>query len=463
MRKMQNGRATKPSTGESVIVDVTAVNSRGEGVARYGKDHFVLFAAETLPGERVQGRVTLVKKNYGILKVEKILEPSPDRRDPKCPWFGICGGCSFQHADYDLQCSLKKRSVQDALMKELGPEFPLLVEDCIKSPALWNYRNKASFPVRSAGKTTLFGFFRRDSHYLVPVDTCPVLQKPLQEALKELPFMIDLLGWQGYDERKHAGFLRHISLRVTKAEALSLVFVVREPLKNEKRKDLDRLCDFLRGRKGSGLPSVFVNVNSKPGNRIFGHKTFHIAGPDCVEERVGNHRLKFGPTSFFQVNPFLAERLFETALSGFDRGKKIVELYSGVGAMTLGLAEKASHLYACESWPEAASYLEANLGENGFPKARVIPQAAEEALEAIKPEDCEALLIDPPRTGCSVEVRRKILSLRPDRIVYVSCNPATLARDLGTFVAGKYRILRVVPLDMFPQTPHVETITFLSL
>jgi 23S rRNA (uracil1939-C5)-methyltransferase len=453
----------KPETGKSITVNVVAVNSRGEGVARYGKDGFVLFAAGSLPGERVQGRVTLVKKNYGVLKVENILQPGPDRRNPKCPWFGTCGGCSLQHADYDLQCSLKKRSVQDALMKELGPEFPLLVEDCIKSPALWNYRNKASFPVRSAGKTTHFGFFRRDSHNLVPVDTCPVLQKPLQEVMKELPFMIDLLGWQGYDERKHAGFLRHISLRSTKAEALSLVLVVREPLKNEKRKDLARLWDFLSGRESSRFPSVFVNVNSKPGNRIFGSKTYHIAGPDCIEEHVGNYRLKFGPTSFFQVNPFIAERLFKTALSGFDRGEKIVELYSGVGAMTLGLAEKASHLYACESWPEAASYLETNLVENGFRNTRVIPESAEKALEAIEPEDCEALLIDPPRTGCSLEVRRKILSLRPDRIVYVSCNPATLARDLGTFVAGKYRILRVVPLDMFPQTPHVETIAFLSL
>ncbi|MFP4483105.1 MAG: 23S rRNA (uracil(1939)-C(5))-methyltransferase RlmD, partial [Thermovirgaceae bacterium] len=142
----------KPVRGKSVIVNVSAINSRGEGVARYGEERFVLFAAGALPGERVQGRVSLLKKNYGVLELENILEPIPERRVPRCPWFGLCGGCSLQHADYDFQCLLKKRSVQDALMKELGPEYSLMVEDCIKSPREWNYRNKAVFPVRKAGK-----------------------------------------------------------------------------------------------------------------------------------------------------------------------------------------------------------------------------------------------------------------------------------------------------------------------
>jgi 23S rRNA (uracil1939-C5)-methyltransferase len=244
---------------------------------------------------------------------------------------------------------------------------------------------------------------------------------------------------------------------------LSVVFVVRASLEGRKRRELERVCRFLENRKEFGLPSVFVNINRKRGNRVFGLETLHIAGPGHIEERIGDYTLRFGPTSFFQVNSFLAEKLFETARSGFDTEKNVVELYSGVGAMTLGLAEKASFLHAAESWPEAADYLKANLWGNGFRNARIVGKTAESALDSITAEDCDALLLDPPRTGCSPEVRRKILSLKPERIVYVSCNPATLARDLGTFVAGKYRILRVVPLDMFPQTPHVETVAFLSL
>jgi len=453
----------KPETGKSVTVNIVAMNSRGEGVARYGEERFVLFAAGALPGETVQGHISALKKNYGILDVENILEPVPERRAPRCRWFGLCGGCSLQHADYDFQCSLKKRSVQDALAKEIGSEYSFMVEDCIKSPREWNYRNKAVFPVRKEGKETRFGFFRRNSHHLVPVDICPVLQEPLEKLMQDIPFLVDILGWEGYDERRHAGFLRHISLRATKEGGLSIVFVVRSSLDGRKRRELERVCRFLGNRKEFGFPSVFININRKRGNRVFGLETLHIAGPEHITERIGDHILRFGPTSFFQVNSFLAEKLFETALSGFDTEKKIVELYSGVGAMSLGLAKKASFLHAAESWPEAADYLKTNLAENGFNNAVIVGRTAETALDMMTAEDCEALLVDPPRTGCSPEVRGKILSLRPDRIVYVSCNPATLARDLGTFVANKYRIQRVVPLDMFPQTPHVETVAFLSL
>lgn len=453
----------KRETGKTVTVEISSINSRGEGVARHGKEHFVFFVPGALPGETVLGRISSLKKTYGTLDIRDILEASPHRRVPKCPWFNLCGGCSLQHADYGFQCFLKKRRVQDALMKELGNEYSSMVADCIKSPGEWHYRNKAIFPVVRQGKSAKFGFFRRNSHHLVPVDTCPILQQPLEAMMQDIPAMIDLLGWRGYDEKRHSGFLRHVSLRATKDRKTSLILIVREGLRKHERVDLEKLGDFLKNRSDYASPSVFVNINGKRGNRVFGLHTEHIAGTEYIEENFGGYRLRFGASSFFQVNPLLNERLVEEALSGFDNGHNIVELYSGAGTMTLGLAEKASFLHAAESWPEAAGYLKENLAENGFRNVRVLGDTAEKALDHITRDSCDALLLDPPRAGCSVEVRQKILSLKPERIVYVSCNPATLARDLNSFISDGYKILRIVPLDMFPQTPHVETVAFLGL
>lgn len=453
----------KPATGETLVAEVTSVNSRGEGVARYGDERFVLFAAGALPGEKVKGRVRVVKKTYGALDVLEILEPGTHRHAPECPWFGLCGGCSLQHADYGLQSMLKKRSVQDALMKELGAGYSSIVKDCVKSPREWRYRNKAVLPVRSYGKKTRFGFFRRDSHDIVPVESCPVLQEPLGKIMSDIPFIIDLLGWPAYSEKYHSGLLRHIALRFSNTGTISITLVTRSFSQAKSQKGLKNLCTFLEGKYDTFSPSVFVNVNQNRGNRIFGLETHHVAGPACMEEKVGNHTLRLGPTSFFQVNPFVSGKLIDTALSAFAGGMRVVELYSGVGAMTLPLADKSAFLHAAESWPEAAGYLKRNLSENGFTNAKVIGKKAEEALGHIGHGDCEGLLLDPPRSGCSREVLEKAIRLRPERIVYVSCNPATLARDLKLLIGGGYGVLHITPFDMFPQTTHVETAAVLAL
>lgn len=452
----------KPDEGQNIVVNITSVNSRGEGVARFGEDRFVLFAAGALPGEKIKGRVKKIKKSYGILEIEEIIEKSPDRRVPSCRWFERCGGCSLQHADYELQCFLKKRALQDALMKELGSGCDYIVDDCVKSPDEWHYRNKASFPVRFDDKKSQYGFFMRDSHRVIPVDFCPVLQNPLEEAMKNIPKILEILKWPAYDEKKHLGVLRHIVLRATKSGNVSFVFVVRSFRQKDEQKKLRDLRSFLNSRGYRSFPSVFVNVNKKRGNQIFGLRTFHIAGPAFIEERIGNHILRFGPTSFFQVNPLITEKVFETAISGFKTGGRVVELYSGVGAMTLPLVGKSSFVHAVESWPEAANFLKENLFRSGFTNASVEGTTAEDFLERVDKDYCEGILLDPPRSGCSRKVIDKLLFLRPERIVYVSCNPATLARDLKNLVGDGYKITRITPFDMFPQTTHVESVAFLE-
>jgi len=439
--------------GDSLQLVIENINSLGQGVARFGTERFVLFVPGALPGETVRGTLVQLKKQYGLVELSEIIEKHPGRVDPLCPHFSECGGCSLQHAGYDTQLRLKEEILRSAL-ERIGGIFEPPVESIRPSPSEWGYRNKASFPVRRLGKRNCLGFYRRSSHSLVPVRECPVLDRVLGGMLPGINEIVSGSGVTAYDERNARGLLRHMVLRGSRSSSLPLVVPVLNsrpsgrvtgPVEIMARSIIDELAP-------GGL---CFNFNMVRGNTIFGPRSQLFEGGDSVVENMDKREIAYGPTSFFQVNTEQAIELFSSAASDSNAGpgSDILELYAGVGAMSLFLLAMGASVKAVESHPESARFMKENFRRNGFPDGCVRETRAENALSEDK---CDCVVVDPPRSGLGPEVVRKISTIKPERVVYVSCNPATLARDAKLLKEAGFCPKNFRPFDMFPQTAHVE-------
>ena len=437
---------------ERLRLEIGGFSSDGSGIAR--TDRGVVFVAGALPGELVEAEVTKRRKDFALARTVAVERPSPGRIAPHCPVFGECGGCQLQHADYPLQLSLKAGLVRDA-MTRLGGFAPELLDDleCVPSPRPWGYRNKASFPVQSLRGRIVTGFYRGGTHRLAPVKNCPVNAAPLNAlygaVLKKLPS----LPFGGYDETTHEGKLRHLVMRAGLNTGQTLLsFVLNGRL-------AARGIKALVAAGAAGRPSTLtLNHNSKPGNTILGTHTEPLIGTGRIAERLDDWTLEFDTTSFFQVNTGQAERLFRHAAEQ-ARGTDILELYSGVGSLTCYLA-RGARVTAVEEWRSAVRMAERNLAANGL-EVRTLCARAEEAVADLH-GSYGTVVVDPPRDGCDRAVLEAIQSFRTPRVVYVSCNPATLARDARILAGYGYRLASIRSFDMFPQTVHVETVALMS-
>lgn len=449
----------KPLDAESIEVEVESVNSRGDGVARLGSERFVMFVPGALPGETVWGKVSLLKRSYGVMDIHEIRQPHPERINPKCPWYGRCGGCAFQHASYDLQLEMKERTVREAFSK-IARFYPDQQNKCLGSPKEWNYRNKASFPVRPYGLTRRIGFFSQGSHELIPIDECPVLENKIGEWIRPLSRILESSQIEAYDERTHSGFLRHLVARCGSCgDSSLLVPVIRFPRKEaftaEVLEFLDRLYKGIEGVGG-----IVANYNSAPGNTIFGGHSRLIEGNGGINEKLGGFNFRYGPTSFFQVNTRQAEALFNTAVMELESfgSERVLELYSGTGALTLFIAKNRKMVHAVEEWSESCTYLKENANLNDMKNIRIMEMSSEKAIKILAKCRFDAVVVDPPRKGCSEEVLKGICSMRPEAVIYISCNPATLARDSVLLMNNGYNLQKIQVFDMFPQTFHVESL-----
>ena len=450
--------------GDKIRITIDRLNNEGEGVARTGDTGLVLFVPDALPGEDVTVRVVRVKKNYGTTKVLERHSSSPDRIAPRCPSFNICGGCQLQHINYDTQLKLKKQSVIDALSRIAGmPEPP--VEDCLASPMQWGYRNKASLPVQKNINTNFTaGFYKSRTHQTVPFSTCPVLLPTVNKNLSILCRKLLNMGMCGYDEFSPdniTNFIRHIVMRSAQNTGENLCGVVgtRYPKKSELEKIIS-----LQKIKALNLNGMVFNKNSSEGNFIWGDEFKSLYGTPVINEKLCAYDFTFEISSFFQVNTAQAENLYKYAArcAAEISPKNILELYSGIGSLSVFLAACAEKVTAVESWEPAAKYIPLNAERNGMSNIEGNTARAEDIVDSLTDKKYDCLVMDPPRTGCLPEVIKAALKILPERIVYVSCNPSTLARDLKILCSDKYSLLSAKPFDMFPQTGHVETVVLMS-
>lgn len=444
--------------GQVIEAEVHGLGHAGEGVARY--QNFTLFIPGGLPGDRLRARVTEVKKNFGRAELLAVLAPAPGRVTPPCPVYAECGGCQLQHLDYAAELAAKREQVRNAL-ERLGGLKGVPVHPTLGMAEPWRYRNKAQFPVGVLGDQVVAGFFAPGSHRIVDIDDCLIQHPVANRILREVKELAARYRVPIYDERSHTGVLRHVLVRVARhgGDAMAVLVTATADLPHD-----HEIAGELMARIPE-LISVWQNINPERTNVVLGEESVHLAGQEGLVDRIGDLEFFISPRSFFQVNPAQTEVLYRKALeyAALHGGEVVIDAYSGIGTISLFLARQAGQVYGIEEVPEAVADARANAERNGIANATFLAGAVEEVLprlyaEGVRPD---VVVFDPPRKGCDPAVLEAAVAMAPRRMVYVSCNPATLARDLGMLAEKGYRTLEVQPVDMFPHTHHVESCALL--
>ncbi len=451
-------------------VTCSALGTQGEGIAR-SEDGTVLFIPCLLPGERAQVRVLKVKGNIAYARIEDLLTPAEMRVRPKCAVFGKCGGCQLQHLKYHMQLKFKTGVVKDALRKIAGLDLP--VAACERSEKEYAYRNKLQLPVGQRGGENVVGFFAERSHRIVPTQACPLHADWAEGLIRALLGFMEKCGLDGYDEETGQGQIRHIVVReLRKKYIVTLVTTVPE------LKGIDYLFFLLD--KVFPEYSFWLNVNDKPTNVIFGEEFRLLKGPGFYDCQDGGLTYEVGPRTFVQVNENVRGKLYDRALSFADEGDTVIDCYAGGGLLTAKFAKKCRKAYGIEIVPEAHDCAEKLKTDNALgERMENLCGKVEDLLAGVLEREPDALVVlDPPRAGVARGVLELLIRKNVGRIVMISCDPATLARDVGILTgaliekdgalvkaevpAGLYSVTCVEPFDMFPQTKHVETLVFLS-
>ena len=438
-------------------LEITGYTAEGMGVARL--EGRVVFVPGTIRGETWQVQLLKVKTAVAWGRGVKLLLPSPERREPDCPLAGRCGGCQYRHMSYREELEAKGQRVQDALARVGGVSLALPPVLGAEDPL--RYRNKVQFPVAREKRGLAVGYYRARSHDVLDVEDC-LLQPESVTALRRA-----FKGWMerfqvpAYDEESRTGLIRHLYVRTNRAgEALCCVVA------NGKRiPRAPELAEALR-QAVPALAGLVLNVNTRDTNVILGPDYRTIWGRDFLEEELCGMTFRLSVPSFFQINRAQTERLYQKALelAGLTGTETVLDLYCGIGTISLALARRAGQVIGAEIVPEAVADAQANARRNGVPNVRFLcgdaGQAAFQlAQEGIRPQ---VICVDPPRKGLAPEVPEVLASMAPERIVYVSCDPATLARDVKRFAALGYQTVSAQAVDLFPRTQHVETVCLLS-
>ena len=433
---------------------IDGYSSQGLGIARI--DGQVVFVHGAVRGETCDVLVMKVLKNAAFGKIAALAEPSPARRQPDCPYYGRCGGCDFRHMSYEEELWAKRARVQDALTRIGGAE--IAVEEILGAEQPLHYRNKSIYPISPAGEV---GFYRARSHQVVHVEHC-LIQKPEADALAQaVRDYIARFQVEPYNEATGRGLLRHLYVRTScRGESLACLLVNGSRLPHEQE-----LVDMLRAA-APGVCGVVLGENTRRGNAILGDRYRTLWGRDYLTDTLCGLELRLSVPSFYQVNHDQAQRLYEKALeyAGLTGRELAVDLYCGAGTITQVLARRARHVIGGEIVPEAIRDAEDSARRNGVENVEFLcgdasRLAAELRQRGLRPD---VICVDPPRKGLAPDVVEAAASMEPERIVYVSCDPATLARDAARFAPLGYRPVRACAVDLFPGTAHIETVCLLS-
>lgn len=469
---------------DSIELKIEDMGVDGEGIGKY--EGMTFFVKDAVIGDTIRAGITKLKKNYGYARVQEILEPSPYRVQPECPLYARCGGCQIQAMDYRQQLCYKQKKVRGNLIR-IGGFAPELIdsvmEEIVGMEQPYRYRNKAQFPIGAdRDGMPVAGFYAARTHSIIPVEDCKLGVTQNEQILGTVLSYMRENGVRPYDETTGKGLVRHVLIRYgfTSKELMVCLVINGETLPQEK-KLVDALC------KIEGMTSISVNINRKNTNVILGEETRTVWGSDYITDQIHLRDCDNGfaltdtaityhisPQSFYQVNPVQTEKLYSLALSyaGLTGKETVWDLYCGIGTISLFLAQKAGKVYGVEIVPQAIEDARSNAALNGITNASFFVGKAEEILpefyekESRKPDTDmlhpDVIVVDPPRKGCDEKCLETMLRMKPERIVYVSCDPATLARDLKILCGGGYELRKVRPVDQFGHTTHVESVVLMQ-
>ncbi len=444
-------------------LEITGMTAEGSGVGR--ADGMAVFAANTAVGDKILAHAIKVKKNYAVAKVIKIITPSPDRVEVDCPVFNRCGGCVYRHISYEAELRIKQQRVQDAFERIGGMNIRL--NPIIGSEKTEFYRNKAQLPIgKDSNGNTKIGFFSSRTHNIIDCNCCLLQPEEFSAIAEAVRKWIDENNIPVYDELSHTGLLRHIYIRASKeCKNISVCLVIN----GNKLPKAESLWQKLEPIGATGLS---ININKEKTNVVLGKEIETLYGSEKIIDTLCGTEFEISPHAFYQVNRNQAERLYNIAAeyAELNTNTTLLDMYCGVGTIGLSMAKNVRRLIGVEIVPDAVENAKKNAAENGVKNAEFIcadaAMAADELeKEGIKPD---AIILDPPRKGCDEELIKTVARMNPERIVYVSCDPATLARDCAMFATLGYTIPKIngthkiTPVDMFPKTAHVETVVLLS-
>ena len=445
-----------------IEVKIEDMGVDGEGIGK--ADGITLFIKDAVIGDVVQAKIMKMKKSYGYARLLEVLTPSPYRVEPKCPVSRPCGGCQLQALSYDKQLEFKENKVRNNL-KRIGGFADIPMEPIAGMKEPYHYRNKAQFPIGrdKDGKLTA-GFYAARTHSLIPVDECYLGAKINEPILGKILQIMEQEHIEPYDEKTHTGLVRHILIRFGfTTKEIMVCFILNGKKLPKQEKFIAALTEI------PGMTSISVNRNEKDTNVIMGEKTITIWGSDYITDYIGDIKYQISPQSFYQVNPAQTKVLYEKALeyAGLTGTETVWDLYCGIGTISLFLAQKAKKVFGVEIVPQAIADAKKNAALNDITNVDFFVGKAEEVYPSYVSEHkeeakAEVIVVDPPRKGCEESLLSTIVSMAPERIVYVSCDSATLARDLKYLCGHGYELKRVQAVDQFCQTGHCETVVLLS-
>ncbi|MDF2472823.1 MAG: rlmD [Anaerocolumna sp.] len=442
---------------DELIVDIVDISSEGEGIGKH--QGFILFVNNTVVGDKVKVKVMKTKKSYGYARMMELLEASPFRVEARCPIAEKCGGCTLQHLVYRKQLEFKQNKVKNCLLRIGGFTENIPMEPIVGMEEPFYYRNKAQFPVgKDKDGGVVIGFYAGRTHSIIDTSHCYIQAEINDIIIEQIRRFLEVYKISIYEEETHTGLVRHILTRVGFVTGELMVCLV---INGTKLPHQEEFIEFLT--RIPHMTSISLNINQEKTNVILGNKVETIWGQPHITDYIGEIKYQISPLSFYQVNPIQTKKLYEIALNYADlHGEEVVwDLYCGIGTISLFLAEKAKQVYGVEIIPEAIEDARRNAEINGIQNAEFFVGAAEDILPRKYKEEniyADVIVVDPPRKGCDESLLDTIVQMSPKKVVYVSCDPATLARDLKYLCDRGYQIKKVQAVDQFGHSVHTETV-----
>lgn len=447
-----------------IVIKIEDMGTEGEGIGK--AEGFPLFVKDAVIGDEIKARIVKVKKNYGYGRLEEILTPSPFRATPRCAYHRQCGGCQLQSLSYDKQLEFKQQKVRNNLLRIGGfsaEELGRIMEPIVGMEDYWHYRNKAQFPIGTDKQgNPVAGFYAGRTHTIIANTDCALGVSENKEILEAVLLWMRSYRIPAYEEMSGKGLVRHVLIRKGFTSGELMVCLVINGKKLPKAKELVEALMQIEN-----MTSVSYSVNEKNTNVIMGTEIVPLWGKETIQDAIGDISFSISPLSFYQVNPVQTKKLYELAVEYAQlTGKETVwDLYCGIGTISLFMARRAGRVYGVEIIPQAICDAKENAERNGIKNAEFFVGKAEEVLPekyAREGISADVIVVDPPRKGCDEKCLETMLKMRPERIVYVSCDSATLARDLKLLREGGYEPVRVRAVDQFPMSVHVETVVSLA-
>ena len=448
------------SKNKEYIVDIVDIGQGGVGIGKY--EGFTVFVDGGLVQDKIKVKITKSKKNYAVGDIVEIIEKSPFRVERKCSEsLRQCGGCQIQELDYQKQLDVKTNEVKQVISR-IGKLDDVVIHDTLGMEHPFRYRNKAQFPIQKKDNMPVIGFYKKKSHDLISTDECIIQHEVNDKIIKIIKTYIRAYNVSIYDEKTHKGLLRHLVTKVGFTTGEVMIVLVAN---GKKLPYLKELASVLK-ENIPGFKTLVVNVNTQKTNVILGKENIVAYGDGMIRDYIGELVFEISPLSFFQVNPLQTEVLYNKALEYANLGENdtVFDIYCGIGTISLFLAQKAKKVYGIEIVEDAIKDAKRNAKINNMDNVEFYVGKAEEVVPKMYQEGKRAnvVVVDPPRKGCDEKVLDTIISMQPDRVVYVSCNPSTLARDLAYLNERGYKCHEIQPVDMFPHSVHVENVAWLS-